>query len=38
MSACNGGFRVEGARGKTKKGPLMTSLYSANRYNHFRFA
>jgi len=32
----SGGFRVGGARGKTKKrGPLMTSSYSANRDNHF---
>jgi len=35
----SGGFRVGGARGKTKtEGPLMKSSYSANRDNHFRFA
>jgi len=31
----SGGFRVGGARGKTKKGPLMTSSCSANRDMHF---
>jgi len=32
----SGGFKVGGARGKTKKGaPLMTSSYSANRDKHF---
>jgi len=32
----SGGFRVGGARGKTKKrGPLMMSSYLANRDNHF---
>jgi len=32
----SGGFRVGGARGKTKKGgPLMMLSYSANRDNHF---
>ena len=32
----SGGFKVGGARGKTKKGaPLMTSSNSANRDKHF---
>jgi len=32
----SGGFKVGGARGKTKKGaPLMTSSYSAYRDKHF---
>jgi len=32
----NGGFKVGGGRGKTKKGaPLMTSSFSANRDKHF---
>ena len=32
----SGGFKVGGARGKTKKGgPLMTSSCSANRDKHF---
>jgi len=32
----SGGFRVEGVRGKTKKGgPLMSSSYSSNRDKHF---
>jgi len=31
----SGGFKVGGARGKTKKGPLMTSSYLANRDKHF---
>ena len=32
----SGGFKVGGARGKTKKGaPLMSSSYSANRDWHF---
>ena len=36
MSRSNGGFKVGGARRKTKKGgPLMTSSYSANRDKHF---
>jgi len=35
-SIASGGFKVGGARGKTKKGaPLMTSSYSANRDKHF---
>ena len=37
MSATiSGGFKVGGARGKTKKGaPLMTSSFSANRDKNF---
>jgi len=32
----SGGFKVGGARGKTKKGaPLMTSSYSVTRDKHF---
>jgi len=35
--AASGGFKVRGARGKTKKGaPLSTSSYSANRDKHIR--
>jgi len=36
ITITTGGFKVEGDRGKTKKGaPLMTSSYSANRDKHF---
>jgi len=36
MFMSSGGFKVGGARGKTKKGALlMTSSYSANRDKHF---
>jgi len=36
VTATSGGFRVGGARGMTKRrGPLMTSSYSAIRDNNF---